>query len=438
MSKRKVKLFEALANEPRVPITPITHNERLHGQYRIRRMTGIDRNAFLDARERGRSVVLHTPVIPSAHLSEVSGAKIVLKAENLQRTGAFKIRGAINKIHALGKAASRGVVTGSAGNHAQGLALAAQTLGVACEIFVPKGASLTKIAACRHYGATVREGGDNVEVAVQLALARAEETGMAFCHPYDDIDIVAGQGTVGLELLDDIDDLDTVIIPLGGGGLLSGTAVAIKQQRPNVRVIGVQVEGCDPYVSKKAPEGIFTTLADGIAVKKPGVVTAPLVEEWVDELVSVSEDSVADAMVLLMERSKLLVEGGGAVGVSALLTNTFTPSRTGSTCIVLSGGNVDIGLLPNLVRRHETKIGRRLNVFVRLPDRPGALAGFLEVIANNDANIVEVQHVREGVELHARETGVHVVLEVKNKEHGRVVLAATQQKGFSISDIVFP
>jgi threonine dehydratase len=261
---------------------------------------------------------------------------------------------------------------------------------------------------------------------------------MAFCHPYDDIDIVAGQGTLGLELLEDIDDLATVVIPLGGGGLLSGAAVAIKQQRPSVRIIGVQVEGCDPYVSKKAPEGVFTTLADGIAVKKPGLVTAPLVDEWVDELVSVSEDSVADAMVLLMERSKLLVEGGGAVGVSALITHAITPAKSGSTCIVLSGGNVDIGLLPNLVRRHETKSGRRLNVFVRLPDRPGALAGFLEVLAAHDANIVEVQHVREGVELHARETGVHVVLEVKNQEHGRAVIAATRERGFSISDIVFP
>jgi threonine dehydratase len=393
---------------------------------------------FIDARERGRSVVLHTPVVPSAHLSELTGSTILLKAENLQRTGAFKIRGAINKITMLGDAAKRGVVAGSAGNHAQALALAAKTLGVACEIFVPKGASLTKIAACRHYGATVIEGGDNVEVAVQAALARAAETGMAFCHPYDDIDIVAGQGTLGLELLEDIDDLATVVIPLGGGGLLSGAAVAIKQQRPSVRIIGVQVEGCDPYVSKKAPEGVFTTLADGIAVKKPGLVTAPLVDEWVDELVSVSEDSVADAMVLLMERSKLLVEGGGAVGVSALITHAITPAKSGSTCIVLSGGNVDIGLLPNLVRRHETKSGRRLNVFVRLPDRPGALAGFLEVLAAHDANIVEVQHVREGVELHARETGVHVVLEVKNQEHGRAVIAATRERGFSISDIVFP
>jgi len=401
-------------------------------------MAQIEPRAFIDARERGRSVVLHTPVVPSAHLSELTGSTILLKAENLQRTGAFKIRGAINKITMLGDAAKRGVVAGSAGNHAQALALAAKTLGVACEIFVPKGASLTKIAACRHYGATVIEGGDNVEVAVQAALARAAETGMAFCHPYDDIDIVAGQGTLGLELLEDIDDLATVVIPIGGGGLLSGAAVAIKQQRPSVRIIGVQVEGCDPYVSKKAPEGVFTTLADGIAVKKPGLVTAPLVDEWVDELVSVSEDSVADAMVLLMERSKLLVEGGGAVGVSALITHAITPAKSGSTCIVLSGGNVDIGLLPNLVRRHETKSGRRLNVFVRLPDRPGALAGFLEVLAAHDANIVEVQHVREGVELHARETGVHVVLEVKNQEHGRAVIAATRERGFSISDIVFP
>ena len=393
-------------------------------------MSDIDRDAFLLARERGREVVLHTPVIPSVHLSELFSSKIVLKAENLQRTGAFKIRGGMNKLAALGEQAKKGVVAGSAGNHAQGLALAAATYGVKCEIFVPKGASLTKIAACRHYGATVLEGGENVEVAVQSALDRAAETGMAFCHPYDDVDVVAGQGTLGIELLEDIDDLDTVLVPLGGGGLLSGTAIAIKQQRPKTRVIGVQIEGCDPYVSGKIPTESITTLADGIAVKQPGVITKPLIERWVDDIVSVEENLVADALVMLMERSKLVVEGGGAVGLSALMADKVDLSRTGSTCIVLSGGNVDMGLIPNLVRRHETSMGRRLRIAARLPDRPGALVGLMKVCAEVGANIIELQHVREGIELHVRETMIQLVLETRGNDHADEIVSRLEYLGY--------
>ena len=393
-------------------------------------MSDIDRHAFLLARERGLKVVLHTPVIPSVHLSELFSSKIVLKAENLQRTGAFKIRGGMNKLAALGERAKKGVVAGSAGNHAQGLALAAATYGVKCEIFVPKGASLTKIAACRHYGATVLEGGESVEAAVRSAMDRAEETGMAFCHPYDDMDVVAGQGTLGVELLEDIDDLDTVLVPLGGGGLLSGTAIAIKQQRPKTRVIGVQIEGCDPYVSGKIPTESITTLADGIAVKQPGVITKPLIDQWVDDIVSVEENLVADALVMLMERSKLVVEGGGAVGLSALMSDKVKLSRTGSTCIVLSGGNVDMGLIPNLVRRHETSMGRRLRIAARLPDRPGALVGLMKVCAEVGANIIELQHVREGIELHVRETMIQLVLETRGKDHADEIVNQLESLGY--------
>jgi len=393
-------------------------------------MSDIDRDAFLLARQRGREVVLHTPVIPSVHLSELFSAKIVLKAENLQRTGAFKIRGGMNKLAALGERAKKGVVAGSAGNHAQGLALAAATYSVKCEIFVPKGASLTKIAACRHYGATVLEGGENVEAAVRSAMDRAEETGMAFCHPFDDVDVVAGQGTLGLELLEDIDDLDTVLVPLGGGGLLSGTAIAIKQQRPETRVIGVQIEGCDPYVSGKVPTETITTLADGIAVKQPGVITKPLIDRWVDDIVSVEENLVADAMVMLMERSKLFVEGGGAVGLSALMASKIKLNATGSTCLVLSGGNADIGLIPNLIRRHETKVDRRLILAARLPDRPGALVDLLKVCANLSANIIELQHVREGIELHVRETMIRLVLETRGADHAAEIRAGLENLGY--------
>jgi len=363
------------------------------------------------ARVAGAAVVQHTPVIPSAYLSELLNARIVLKAENLQRTGAFKIRGAMNKIARLGDSAKSGVVTGSAGNHAQGLALAAKHFGIKCEIYVPKGASLSKIAATKHHGATVLEGGDNVDTAITAAKQRAAETGMTFCHPFDDADVVAGQGTLGIELTEDIADLSLVIIPLGGGGLLSGTAIALKFPVP--------------------------TLADGIAVKKPGEITEPLVRKWVDEIVEVTEDSVADAMMVLLERSKLYVEGGGAVGLAALMTGKISPAAVGTTCIVLSGGNVDIGLVPNLVRRHETEAGRRLIAFIRLPDRPGAFAGLLQICAGTGANLIEVQHVREGIYLHARETGIQIVLEIRGRDHADELLALAKEQGYDLNESNF-
>jgi threonine dehydratase len=385
--------------------------------------------------ERDRRIVTHTPVAPSAHLSERYGGSVLLKAENLQRTGAFKIRGAMNKIATLGESARRGVVAGSAGNHAGALAFAAREFGVPCEIYVPAGASLSKIAACRGYGATVHEGGESLDVAVALAQARANETGMVFCHPYDDPVVVAGQATLGVELIDDIPDLAQVIVPLGGGGLLSGVALTVKQFDPSIKVVGVQISSCAPYIYGKAPLGPVPTLADGIAVKVPGDVTAPLIEKWVDEIVDVDEDSVADAMMLLLERSKLFVEGGGAVGVSALIAGRIKPAERGTTCVVLSGGNADLGLLTGLVRRHETNSGRRLIVFARISDRPGGLARLLTVFAQYGANLIEVEHVREGVDLHVRETGVQVVLEVRGRDHTETLIAAAKAEGYEISEV---
>jgi threonine dehydratase len=385
--------------------------------------------------ERDRRIVTHTPVAPSAHLSERYGGAVVLKAENLQRTGAFKIRGAMNKLATLGESARRGVVAGSAGNHAGALAFAAREFGVPCEIYVPAGASLSKIAACRGYGATVHEGGESLDVAVALAQARANETGMVFCHPYDDPVVVAGQATLGVELIDDIPDLAQVIVPLGGGGLLSGVALTVKQFDPSIKVIGVQISSCAPYMYGKAPLGPVPTLADGIAVKVPGDVTAPLIEKWVDDIVDVDEDSVADAMMLLLERSKLFVEGGGAVGVSALIAGRIKPAERGTTCVVLSGGNADLGLLTGLVRRHETNSGRRLIVFARISDRPGGLARLLTVFAQHGANLIEVEHVREGVDLHVRETGVQVVLEVRGRDHTETLIAVAKAEGYEISEV---
>lgn len=395
----------------------------------------ISRDDIVAARAAGAAYVKHTPVTESAALTARCGGNVVVKAESLQRTGSFKIRGAMNKVASLGAAATTGVVAGSAGNHAQAIAFAAQVNGIACEIFVPAGASLSKIAACRAYGATISEGGDSLDNAVAMAKERAAETGMNFCHPYDDPAVVAGQATLGLELIEDITNLRTVVIPLGGGGLAGGTAIALKLHDPTIRVIGVQVSACAPYANTPAPEGPVVTLADGIAVKRPGAVTRPIIEEFLDDVVVVEEDDVADAMILLMERGKLLVEGAGAVGASALMRGLVTPASDGITCVVLSGGNVDLGLVPGLVRRHETQAGRRLLLFARIPDRPGGLAQLLTLLASAGANIIEVEHVREGVDLHVRETGVQIVLETRGTDHAESVIDAARRAGYDVEQL---
>ena len=397
--------------------------------------TIISSDAIDRAAEAGRDVVLHTPVTGSAALSDQCGGRIVLKAENLQRTGSFKIRGAMNKLSALGDAAKSGVTAGSAGNHAQAIAFAARHAGVPCEIFVPAGAPISKIEACRAYGAILIEGGDSLDDAVAAARGRAAAAGMVFCHPYDDVDVVAGQATLGRELLADVPDLRLVIVPLGGGGLASGIAIAVKTKDPTIQVIGVQVEACAPYANRPPQAGPVVTLADGIAVKRPGDITARLVEQWLDNVVVVEENAVADAMVLLMERAKLFVEGAGAVGVAALISQQITPAPTGATCVVLSGGNVDLGLLPGLIRRHETQAGRRLIVFARISDRPGGLARLLTLFAEHGANLVEVEHVREGVDLHVRETGVQLVLEVRGRGHAESVVRAATDAGYTVEVI---
>ena len=397
--------------------------------------TKISSAAIDRAAEAGRGVVTHTPVSSSAALSDRCGGDIVLKAENLQRTGSFKIRGAMSKLASLGDDAANGVTAGSAGNHAQAIAFAARHAGVRCEIFVPAGAPISKIEACRDYGATLVEGGDSLDEAVAAARERAADAGMVFCHPYDDIDVVAGQATLGRELIADVADMRRVIVPLGGGGLASGIAVAVKANDPTVEVIGVQVAACAPYAHRPAPAGPVVTLADGIAVKRPGEITRPLVEQWLDDVVVVEENAVADAMVLLMERAKLFVEGAGAVGVAALLSQQVASSPTGTTCVVLSGGNVDLGLLPGLIRRHETQAGRRLILFARISDRPGGLARLLTLFAEHGANLIEVEHVREGVDLHVRETGVQVVLEVRGRGHAESVVRAATDAGYAIEVI---
>ena len=386
------------------------------------------------ARDAVSDVARHTPVLPSETLSERAGGAVLLKAEALQRTGSFKIRGALAKLAALGDAASAGVVAGSAGNHAQALALAAKVRGVPCEVHMPREAPISKIEGAAALGATVVQEGGSVEDCVASALERAASSGMAFVHPFDDPDVIAGQGTLGLELLEDVEDLARVIVPVGGGGLVSGVAVAVKAARPDVEVVGVQVRACASLpasleAGKPTQIDAGLTIADGIAVKQPGGLTLRMIRELVDDVVLVEEDEVAEAMVTLMERAKLVIEGAGAVGAAALLAGRTGATPRGSTVVVLSGGNVDAGLLASVARRHETEVGRRLVVFTRLPDRPGSLAALLSLIGGLGANLVEVEHVREGVDLHVRETAVQLVMETRGRDHAQAVLSALAAAG---------
>jgi threonine dehydratase len=387
------------------------------------------------ARRAVEGLARRTPVLSSRSLSERCGGRVLLKAENLQRTGSFKLRGAANKLASLGKVA--GVVAGSAGNHAQALAYAARANQVPCQVFMPREAAVAKVAAVEAYGGSVVLGGDSVDECVSEARARADDNGAAFVHPFDDADIILGQATLGLELLEDVPDLAAVVVPVGGGGLISGVAGALKTARRDIRVIGVQVGGCAPFPSSLTagtpqPVDAKPTIADGIAIKQPGEITLPLVERWVDDLVVVAEDDTGEAMVWLLERSKLVVEGGGAVGVAALLSGQIVPPETGSTVIVLSGGNVDAGLLAAIAHHHETIAGRRLRLFTTISDRPGGLASLLTCVAEAGGNVVQADHVREAVPLHIRETGVEIALETRGPEHAQEIIDRLERAGYTV------
>jgi threonine dehydratase len=388
------------------------------------------------ARAAVEAIARRTPVLSSRTISDRAGGVVSLKAENLQRTGSFKIRGASAKLAALGdEGCSRGVVAASAGNHAQSLAAAARARGVPCEVFVPEDAPLAKVEAARGQGAIVNVGGGSVDECLAMALERARDGGLAFVHPFDDPDIVAGQGSLGLELLEEVPDLARVVVPVGGGGLCSGVAIAVKAARPEVEVIGVQVAACAPYPEslrrgEPVPASSVLTIADGIAVKRPGDLTLELLGRHADGIVVVDEDEVAEAMVVLMERCKLVVEGAGAVGVAALLGGQVKAAEEGTTVAILSGGNVDPGLLAAVARRHETEVGRRLVMITRVPDRPGNLARLLARVAETGANIVDVSHVREGLDLHVRETAVELVLETRGQEHAQEVVAGLRDAGY--------
>jgi threonine dehydratase len=400
-------------------------------------MTSVAEPDVLAARAGVEAVARRTPVLSSRTISARAGGTVALKAENLQRTGSFKVRGVAAKLEALGaEGCAAGVVAASAGNHAQAVAAAATARGIPAEVFVPTDAPLSKVEAARGLGATVHVGGGSVDECLEAARERARDGGLAFVHPFDDPAIVAGQGSLGLELLEDVRDLAKVVVPVGGGGLCAGVAVAIKAARPDVEVVGVQVAACAPYpesLRRGAPVEAASalTIADGIAIKRPGGLPLALLGRLADDMVVVGEDETAEAMVLLMERCKLVVEGAGAVGVAALLGGQVRPAARGTTVAVLSGGNVDPGLLASVARRHETEVGRRVVLLTRVPDRPGNLAALLVCVADTGANIVDVAHVREGLDLHVRETAIQLVLETRGQEHADAVLADLRRAGYA-------
>ncbi len=387
------------------------------------------------AHRESAEVARQTPILSARSISEQCGGKIVLKAESLQRTGSFKVRGALNKLRAIGDA--RGVVAGSAGNHAQSLAYAARDRGLPCEVFMPTGAAVSKVAAVEDFGATVHLGGTAVDDCVEAARAHGEERGLAFIHPFDDLDIIAGQAGVGIELALQVADLAVAVVPVGGGGLASGVALALKQARPEVRVVGVQAEACAPFAAalreeESLPPASANTLADGIAIKGPGEITMPLVAGWLDDVVTVSEAEIAAAMVLLINRSKLVVEGAGAVGLAAVLNGAADVAGEGTTAIVVSGGNVDPGTLAAVAAREETRAGRRIRFMTYVPDRPGGLAGLLDLVAEAEADVIDVMHVRDGIDLAVGQTGIELSVSIRGGQHGERVVEVLRAAGYHI------
>ncbi|CAL9439278.1 threonine ammonia-lyase [Streptomyces sp. enrichment culture] len=377
-----------------------------------------------------------TALESSRHLSGLVGAPVHLKCENLQRTGSFKLRGAYVRIAGLlPEERAAGVVAASAGNHAQGVALASSLLGVRSTVFMPKGAPLPKISATREYGAEVRLHGQVVDETLAAAMEYARRTGAVFIHPFDHPDIIAGQGTVGLEILEQCPEVRTVVVGMGGGGLIAGIAVAVKAYRPDVRIIGVQAEGSASYPPSLAaghPVAVRdpATMADGIKVGRPGEVPFGIVAELVDEVRTVTEDELSAGLLLCLERAKLVVEPAGASPVAALLSRPG--SFEGPVVAVLSGGNVDPVLMERVLRHGMAVQGRYLAVRLRLTDRPGALAALLRALSVVDANVLDVSHVRTDPRLGLTEVEVELHLETKGPEHCTEVGRALREAGYTV------
>jgi threonine dehydratase len=374
------------------------------------------------ARTRLEGVARVTPVYGSETLSGITGRPVHLKAENLQRTGSFKIRGAVNKLATLGEAErAAGVIAASAGNHAQAVAWAAREAGVRATIFVPQDAPMAKVEAAKNYGADVEMVGEGLEEAVEAALARVAESGGTFVHPYEDELIVAGQGTIGLEVAEQVPEVETVLVPVGGGGLAAGIGLSLRAVRPKVRIVGVRA-AVDAFA-----------IADGIAVKEPGKLTGLILDEVLDDLVEVAGEDIAQSIVLLLERTKLVVEGAGAVGIAALLGGKVRGN--GPVAVVLSGGNIDASTLIIVMRFGLTLAGRHLVVRTWVPDRPGELLKLLELVARERVNVLSVEHRREGVKIPVGATGIELTLLTRDDAHCEALLEQMRGWGYHVERV---
>ncbi len=381
-----------------------------------------------EARARLVGVARVTPVYPSETLSRRAGRSVQLKAENLQRTGAFKIRGAVNTIAALSaEERAAGVIAASAGNHGQAVAWAAREARIAATVFMPEDSPMAKVDATRNYGAQVELTGAGFDESVAAARERMHETGATFVHAFEDERVIAGQGTIGLELVEQLPSLGTVVIPIGGGGLAAGVAIALRELRPEVRLVGVQAANVCPFAG--GTEHRFT-IAEGIAVKQPGTLTAAILRDRLDEIVTVTDEQISHAIVLLLERTKLLVEGAGAASVAALLAGKV-PGED-EVCVILSGGNIDPTLLIQVMRHGLTQAGRYLVIRTRIADRPGELIKLLQLVAGERGNVVSVEHHREGMALPIGETEVELTLATRDDAHCTALLEALATRGYSL------
>ena len=391
-----------------------------------------------EARERVSGVARHTPLERSRSFSEMSGADLHLKLENFQRTGAFKIRGAMNRIQTLSDAEREaGVVTASAGNHAQGVALAASRAGVDATVVMPRFAPVSKVKATRGYGASVRLEGVDYDEAQAYAHRLEREEGRTYVHAFDDPVVMAGQGTLGLEIVDDCPDLDTVVVPIGGGGLISGVAVAIKEQLPDVRVVGVQAEGA-ASAAKSLEAGEVTeidsvdTIADGIATRSVGEETLAVMQEYVDEVVTVDDREIALALTLLLERAKTLVEGAGAVALAAVLSDAFEYDDGETVVAALCGGNIDLNRLGTVIRRGLVQMGRYLKITIDLKDRPGELERVSSIVARTGANVYAVHHDRTSRDVAVNAAELELELETDDAEHAADIVDALEAEGYEV------
>lgn len=390
------------------------------------------------AQEVLKNIIIPTPIIADDRLSREIGAKAYLKAESLQKSGSFKIRGAYNKISRLtADEKARGVIAASAGNHAQGVALAAKLHDIRATIVLPEYAPLTKIVATKSYGAEVLLRGQTFDEAVGYSRDLQEEQGFTYVHPFDDEEVIAGQGTIGLEIIEDCPDVSVVIVPIGGGGLISGIATAVKALKPEVRIIGVQAENAAP-VNKCLAAGeivdvqIGQTIADGIAVKRPGAITLPIIRDLVDEVVEVSEEEIARAIYFCVQNNRLVVEGAGAAGLAALLAKKITLKETDTVCAVLCGGNIDANLLARVLEQVQVRMGRYIFLKLLVPDRPGILARLLNNVAESGANVVEVFHKRAMWLAPLGKVGIEMLLEVRDEKHGRDVHRHLEEIGYHV------